>query len=127
LSRARAPEAHFGHRRAEHAHSLLVQLAKLPDLAVAHVGVVADGRAAEPIRLASPGGHHLGAHLGAGGARRATGKLAEGDGGDFDVDVDAVHQRPADLRHVLLDLLKYLKTLSLVDRVFSLTDLEVPV
>ena len=49
LSWARAPEAHFGHRRPEHGHSFFVQFAELPDLAMARVGVVADGRAAKSL------------------------------------------------------------------------------
>ncbi len=83
---------------------VVVELAELADLAVRHLAVVA--RAASRAKRC---GWIRGRRRPARACRRSTcrrlaGELLERHGGDFDVDVDAVEQRPADLAHVALDL-----------------------
>jgi hypothetical protein len=97
-------QSQLGHRRPKHVSPLVVQSAKLASLAMRHVGVVAGVSALKPGGLHGSGGDHQLANLRAGRARRSAGKLLKRHRRHFNVDVDAVHKRPADLAHVSLDL-----------------------
>ncbi len=59
---------------------------------------------AEPLGLTDAGFEHLGAEIGGGWAGRHLGDLGERDGGDLDVQVDAVEQGAGDAIQILLDL-----------------------
>ena len=59
---------------------------------------------AEPLGLTGAGFEHLGAEFGGGWAGGHLGELGERDGGDLDVQVDAVEQGAGDATQVLLDL-----------------------
>ena len=59
---------------------------------------------AEPLGLTGAGFEHLGAEFGGGWAGGHLGELGERDGGDLDVQVDAVEQGAGDATEVLLDL-----------------------
>src|SRR5205823_2284262 len=74
------------------------------DLAGSHLAVVAGAAAGEASGLDDAGGDDLVAHHFTRGAGAVVRELFVGDGGDFDVDVDAVEQRAADLGHVFFDL-----------------------
>src|SRR5262245_56241395 len=81
-----------------------VELAMLADLAVAHVAVLARAAALETLALPLAGRFDLLAHVSARAAVGARRKLFVRDGGHFDVEVNAIQQRPTDFAHVALDL-----------------------
>ena len=64
-------KAHLGHRILQQVLALVVQRAKLPGLAVRHVGVVTRRAAVESGRLGRAGCGHLGAQVAAWCARRS--------------------------------------------------------
>lgn len=78
--------------------------AVLPQFATAHLGVGQGLGVGEALALEFPGGGDLLADLGAAGPWRPVGEFFEGDGGDFDVDIDTIEERAADSGHVAFDL-----------------------
>ena len=97
-------QAGFVHARLQQVAAGRVELADLPDLPAGHLAVGLLRGAAEAGGLAGAGRVDLLGHRRAVGAARAGRQLLERHGGHFDVDVDAVEQRAADLGHVPLDL-----------------------
>ena len=89
-------EPHLGHGPLQEIAAFVVQDAELAGLPMRHIGVVARRRFAEPRGLPLPRRGHHGPHLAARRAgRSATRKFAEGHRRDFNVNVDAIKQRPA--------------------------------
>src|SRR5208282_3354933 len=92
------------HGGLEDAHGLGLELAELAELARGHPAIDKWALVAEALGLADTRLQHLGAEVRGGGAGGHLGELGEGDGGNPDVQVDAVKQRAGDLAEVLLDL-----------------------
>ena len=94
-------EAKLFHRGFQDAHGLGLEPAELAKLAWGHAAVDQRAVLAEALGLASTRGQHLGARVTGGSAGGQLGKLREGDGGDLDVQIDAVQKRTGDLAQVL--------------------------
>ena len=93
-------EAHAADGHFEGALAGVVEGADAADIAGGHAGVVEAARAAGASRACSTRARISGGGFGGGVAAQ----FLEGNGGDFDVDIDAVEQRAADLAEVVLDL-----------------------
>ena len=74
------------------------------DLRVSHAGVGRGARAGEASELAFARGLHAGADDLGGFGGLLGAKFVDGKRGSFDVEIDAVKERPADARAVALDL-----------------------
>ncbi len=95
-------EAEFLAGLFEERFARFVEFAEFADFARGHAGVGAVG--GETGALVVAGGDDLFAQVGAGGAGLVGAEVAVGDGGDFDVNVDAIEERAGDAAHVGLDL-----------------------
>ena len=82
------------HGGLEDALRLGLERAELADLAWGHPAVDSRsvGMGAEPLGLTGAGFEHLGSEFGGGWTGGHLGELGEGDGGDLDVQIDAVEQ-----------------------------------
>lgn len=83
-------QAHFIHCLFHQEKARVAQVAELLEQAGIHAGV--GGAVAEAFELRAAGAQDLLAHRLAVGAGPAAGQLAIGNGGDFDVNVDAIEQ-----------------------------------
>ncbi len=93
-------EAEPGHGQAEQPRRVGGQRAMAAGLAAGHAGVDVGGGAGEAGRLASAGGEDTDADDGGGLARGGVGELRVGQRGDFEVEIDAVEQRPGEAGQV---------------------------
>lgn len=98
-------EAHFFHGGAEEAFGILFELAEFANFTGAHFTVEERTRFAVAFALDFATLEDGLAHLLAGLSAPILGEFSEGDGGDFDVDVDAVEQGTGELADVAFDLL----------------------
>ena len=89
-------EAHLGHGAFHQAAAGVIQPAMLPHLARSHVGVGIQARAVESIRLSCAGGHNPLPHLARRLAAPRRGQLLVFDARHLHMQIDAIHQRPAD-------------------------------
>ena len=92
-------EAHASDGHFEGALAGIVESADFADVAGGHAGVVESAGALYGAGLFDAGAN-LGRRLGGGIAAQ----FLEGDGWDFDVDIDAVQEGAADLAEIVLDL-----------------------
>jgi hypothetical protein len=92
-------ESHAADRHFECALAGIVERADIAEVARGHARVVEAAAVLHRTRAI-----HADANLGGGFGGAAAAQFLERDGGDFDVDIDAVEQGPADLAEVVLDL-----------------------
>ena len=90
---------HPPHRHFERALAGVVERADLADIADWHAGVVEAAGV-----LHGAGLFDTGADDGGGFGSGVAAEFLEGDGGDLDMDIDAVEQGTADLAQIVLDL-----------------------
>ena len=83
-------QAHLIHGLLHEEQARVAQVAELLELAGIHAGV--GGAVAETLELGAAGAEHLLPHRLAIGAGPSAGQLAIGNGGDFDMDIDAIEQ-----------------------------------
>ncbi len=95
-------EAEFFHGLFHEELGGLVEDAEAVDLGFGHGGV-GGGGVAEAFALEGEGGGDLFAHGGGVGAFAGAGEVAVGDGGDFEVDIDAVEEGAGDFGDVAVD------------------------
>lgn len=99
-------EEHVAHGEVQDFLGVGVEGASVADLAGSHLAIVADGAvAAETVPLAVAGGLDAGADDGGGLAFCGVGESGDLDGGDLDMEVDAVEERPGEPGHVAPDLI----------------------
>lgn len=97
-------EGELGHGLFEHLFAGVVESAVLFDFFVGHGGIGHEAFFSEAGGLAGAGGlDHMAKRRRVVAVVFAS-ELAEGDGGDFDVDVDTVQKRAGDFAHVAFDL-----------------------
>lgn len=80
------------------------QFAERADLPGRHLRVIPGAAAGESLGLDGPGGDDEAPHVCTAGAPPVGREFLEGDGGDFDVDVDPVEERARNFAHVAFDL-----------------------
>lgn len=97
-------QAHLFHGRFQERFGVGFELAVFADLGRGHAAVQAQRVLAEAALLHFSRGLHVGLHFFAAGPDRLIGQLAERDGGDFDMDVQAIEQRATDAADVAFDL-----------------------
>ena len=86
-------EAKLVHGLAEESFASFIKRTVAADGAGSHAGVGGGGVGAETLSLAGSGTEDLGTHVGGRSAGGLGAELAIGNGGDVDVEVDAVNER----------------------------------
>jgi hypothetical protein len=104
-------EAHAADGHFEGALAGIVESADFADVAGGHAGVVESAGALYGAGLFDAGAN-LGRRLGGGIAAQ----FLEGDGWDFDVDIDAIQEGAADLAEIMLNLARGAAALAVVSR-----------
>ena len=97
-------EPQIGHCYPKQFRTGLVKLTEFAHMATIHTRVRPGRQPDKTVGLPLAGRQHLLAQLTAGGACAGGGEFAEGHGGHFEVDVDAIEEGPGNLPHVAFDL-----------------------
>lgn len=94
----------ISHGRSQKIGARFIELAMLANLPMGHVAVASDRRARETLLLCRTSLLYLLSHFGAGRPRMPVGQFFVRDRWHFDVNINPIDERTADLRHVAFNL-----------------------